>query len=336
MKKKISLIIPAHSSNIFIEDILINILNWSMKPSEIIIVNSSKNKYLIKFDLIKKFKKNKIKLIIINNKNLFPGAARNIGILKSSHEYITFLDINTLPYDPNWLQINFKYLLKKNLDGLLGKTFYLTNKYKENIIVSSTYGKQYLKTVPGSLVKKKILKSIGKFNTDARAGEDTDWLERVKKSKYNFQISKAPIYYKGLYNTSFYEIIQKWFRNYYTSKNLPHLKNQKNFYLVVLFVICFFVVFNWNYSFLCIASPYCFPESSSFFIPHITKIFLLISLILYISARGIYLPIKKKIPFNFIFPINFIPITIFSFVLDFVKLMTFVSIFFEKILKKLK
>ncbi len=333
MKKKISLIIPAYSSDSIIEDLLINILNWSMKPLEIIIVNSSKNNYSIKLDLIKKFKKNKIKLLIINNKNLFPGAARNIGILKSSYEYIAFLDINTLPYDPKWFEINFKYLLEKNLDGVLGKTFYLTNKYKENIIVSSTYGKQYLKTVPGSIFKKKILKSIGNFNTDARAGEDTDWLERVKKSKYRFMISKAPIYYKGLYNSSYFSIVQKWFRNYYASKNLPHLTNQKNFYLIFLFIICFFVVFNWNYSFLCIASPYCFPESSSFFIPHITKMFLLVSLILYISVRGIYLPLKKKIPFNFIFPFNFIPITIFSFVLDLVKLTTFVSIFFGRLLR---
>ena len=59
MKKKISLIIPAYSSDLSIEDIIINILNWSLIPNEIIIINSSKKKYLIKLDLIKKLKKKK-------------------------------------------------------------------------------------------------------------------------------------------------------------------------------------------------------------------------------------------------------------------------------------
>ena len=42
MKKKISLIIPAYSSDLSIEDLIINILTWSLLPDEIIIINSSK------------------------------------------------------------------------------------------------------------------------------------------------------------------------------------------------------------------------------------------------------------------------------------------------------
>ena len=44
MKKKISLIIPADSNNFFIEDILINILLWTLSPSEIIIILTSMEK----------------------------------------------------------------------------------------------------------------------------------------------------------------------------------------------------------------------------------------------------------------------------------------------------
>ena len=41
MDNKISLVIPALSSNFYIEDYIINILFWKKKPSEIIIVNTS-------------------------------------------------------------------------------------------------------------------------------------------------------------------------------------------------------------------------------------------------------------------------------------------------------
>ena len=46
--------------NSFVEDLIINVLNWSMFPNEIIIINSSKNNYLIKKDLLEKLKKNDI------------------------------------------------------------------------------------------------------------------------------------------------------------------------------------------------------------------------------------------------------------------------------------
>ena len=332
MKKKISLIIPAQSTDSYIEDLLINILYWTMLPDEIIIVNSSDKSCQIEINLKKKLNKKKIKLVLINKKKLFPGAARNIGILKSSNEYIAFLDVNTLPYQKNWLKINFNYMIKNNLDGIYGKTFYSTNNYTEKIIRASTYGKA-LRTIPGSIFKKKSALSVGVFNSNSRAGEDTDWLKRAQKLNILTKDCKIPVFYKGLYNATYISIIKKWFRNYFFSKDLPHLDIQKNFYLFTVFLIIFFLVFNWNYSSFCIFDSNCIKNPSDIFIPHITKIFLLLSFLIYTIARGIYLPIKKKIKLSFLFPINFFLITFFSFILDLVKSLTFLSLIFLKISK---
>jgi glycosyltransferase involved in cell wall biosynthesis len=336
MKKKISLIIPALSSSSYIEDMLINILHWSMLPAEIIIVNSSNKDYQIESNLKKRFNKKKVRFLIVNKKNLFPGAARNIGILKSSYDYILFLDVNTLPYSRNWLRLNFSNMIKNNLDGIFGQTYYATNNFTEKIIRASTYGKAYLRTIPGSIFKKKSALLVGIFNPNSRAGEDTDWLKRVQRTNLKTADCKTPVFYKGLYNATFSLIVKKWFRNYFYSKDLPHLTSQKNFYMFFLFFIGFLFVFNWNYSSLCIMSSYCLQQSSDFYIPHITKIFLFSTIILYTITRGIYLPLKKKIKFNFIFPVNFILITFFSFILDLVKTMTFLSLIFLKILKLIK
>ncbi|MDC0853709.1 glycosyltransferase family A protein [Candidatus Pelagibacter sp.] len=338
MKKKLSLIVPALSTDPYIEDIIVNILNWTILPSQIVIVNSSDKDYRIENDLKKRLKKKKIKLTMINKKNLFPGAARNAGILKSSNEYIAFLDVNTLPYSRDWLKINFDYMIKNNLDGIFGKTYYSTNSYIENIIRASTYGKAYLRTIPGSIFKRKlVLSSVGVFNSESRAGEDTDWLKRVQKTNLKTADCKIPVYYKGLYNSTFSSIIKKWIRNYFYSENLPHLTAQKNFYLFFLFFIGFLFVFNWNYSSLCILNSECIKQTNKIIvIPHVTKIFLFLSVMIYTIARGVYLPLKKKIKLNFIFPINFLLITIFSFILDLVKTMTFLSLSFLKILRLIK
>ena len=38
---KISLIIPSNSTSFYVEDLLLNILMWSQKPQELIIINIS-------------------------------------------------------------------------------------------------------------------------------------------------------------------------------------------------------------------------------------------------------------------------------------------------------
>ena len=255
MDNKISLVIPALSSNFYIEDYIINIL-FEKSLQKIIIVNTSE-KIVLGQNIKQQVKKNNIDLIIIQKKNLFPGAARNIGIRKAKYNYILFLDMNTQPYKEDWLKENFEYLLKKKLDGLCGRTIYLANNFVEKIIRASTYGKAPLKTIPGSIFKKEIILKVGFFDENSRAGEDTDWLKRLFKNNFRISDSTQPIFYKGLFNSNYYLIIMKWFRNYSLSSSLPHMNVQKNIYLYGLFFMLFLIVFNWNYSTLCFTENYC-------------------------------------------------------------------------------
>ena len=88
-------------------------------------------KFEVKKELLTGFKKLKIKLIFINKKGYFQGAARNFGIKKATCNFIAFIDMNTLPYNSRWLEINFNYIKKNKLDGIYGQTYYLTSNYKK-------------------------------------------------------------------------------------------------------------------------------------------------------------------------------------------------------------
>ena len=116
----------------------------------------------------------------------------------------------------------------------------------------------------------------------------------------------------------------KWFRNYFSSSNLPHLSMQKNLYIYGLFLFLLFLVYNWNY--------HLDFEQNQIYIPHITKIFLFISFITYLTIRGFYIPLKKNIPLNFLLPKNFLLITLFSFMLDQVKSLSFFLGFLKKLI----
>jgi len=208
MIKKVSLIIPSKTNKFYLEDYLVGILFWACVPQEVIVVNTDQ-KIKINSTILKKYKKKKIQIKIINKKNLYPGQARNIGIKASKFKYLCFLDVNTVVYNSNWLRLNLNILNNKKIDGILGQTIYLPNHTKEKIIIGSTYGFKKLSTLPGSIIKKKIFSELGLFNNFTRAGEDTDWLLRIKKSKFIFLPAAVPIYYKGLYQVKYYQIIKK-------------------------------------------------------------------------------------------------------------------------------
>ena len=76
MQKKISLIIPAKTNEFYIEDVLINILQWSLSPLEVIIVVTSKKKIKIDKYLARDFKKKNINLILIYKKKFFPRGSK--------------------------------------------------------------------------------------------------------------------------------------------------------------------------------------------------------------------------------------------------------------------
>ena len=161
MQKKISLIIPADANEFYIEDVLINVLQWSLSPSEVIIIVTSEKRIKIDKYIIKDFKKKNIHLNLIYKKNFFPGAARNVGIRKAKYDYLVFLDMNTLPYSKNWLKTNFEYILKNKLKGVTGQTYYLASNKTEKIIRAATYGKASLSTIPGSIFLKKSVFKVG-------------------------------------------------------------------------------------------------------------------------------------------------------------------------------
>ena len=95
-----------------------------------------------------------------------------------------------------------------------------------------------------------------------------------------------------------------------------------------LFLVIFFLIYNLNQIILQWQLP------GQIYFPRLTKIFLVSTIIIYTLIRGVYMPLKKKINIRYLFPINFLFVTVFSFVLDFVKMITFFSASISKVFRK--
>ena len=90
-------------------------------------------------------------------------------------------------------------------------------------------------------------------------------------------------------------------------------KFKSNFFNIIIVIFLGYFIYNWNAN---IAS---WVENSLFYIPHITKIFISLIIILSIFVRGLVLPISRKIKTNFLFPFNWVIIGLIGLILDLIK-----------------
>jgi glycosyltransferase involved in cell wall biosynthesis len=87
----------------------------------------------------------------------------------------------------------------------------------------------------------------------------------------------------------------------------------QNAYKISFFILISFGVYNWN------SSLAGWVEESVWYIPHVTKIFIIFLCLASFAYRGLYFPIKNNIAFDFLFPINWICVGLLGLILDIVK-----------------
>lgn len=312
-----TLIVPSKSSFLKLDLFFRHIVKWNCLPKEIILIETNKKKLNINKFFVNFCKKKKIILKILYKPNLYPGAARNIGIQFATFKILSFLDVGTFA-SPKWLQYGFRKI-NKNVFGIVwGKTFYVADSKKEKIIRASTYGVKPLSTLPGSTINKDIFNIAGIFLKSIRAGEDAEWIHRVGMHGIPTCLNKELIKYQNLKGVSYTSIIRKWFRNYGFTRELSYLNNNRENYFLALSILISIIAFNWN---PLVAQ---WQEDSNFYIPHITKVSIFSIMIAYFFIRGFFLPIKKGCNLKFLLPFTVFKITFFSFFIDLSKLTTFI------------
>lgn len=316
MIKEVSLIIPSQNAETNVHALLRSIQNWEIMPNEIIVVDSSRCKLSNPKDIEAFTKKLNIKLLIIHEKNLYPGHARNIGIKNSSNALLAFLDTSTQPSN-KWLSSGLGLIIAQNTKGVWGSTYYQADTFASKIFRACTFGAKPIKTFPGTILNKSIFNICGLFIETTRAGEDGDWMSRADLQRIKMSSPEEVLEYNQLNFMNVSKLIKKWFRNYIHTAKLPFFSTHKSYYYYGISFVAVLVAYNWN---RVLAA---WDRDSIFFIPNITTISVISILTIYILMRGIILPRKKGISIGFIFPINFIFIFLLSALLDLTKALAF-------------
>jgi glycosyltransferase involved in cell wall biosynthesis len=195
---KVSIILTIYNNSQFLNNCLRSILNQSLLPNEVILVDdgsiddNTKNIYL-KFKKIKK-----VNFRFFKIKNIGPSGARNFGLKKIKYDYFCFFDPDDFMHKNfinNRLQI-FKRNLNQKIIGVYSNIKFLKNnkyfkiKYKKklsNYEQINTIG--YPNGVCGALQSyiffKPLIPKFLKLDEKIIINEDFDFIIRLFKNNFN-------------------------------------------------------------------------------------------------------------------------------------------------------
>lgn len=132
MKKIINcdVVIPTFRNNNTINRAIDSVLNQSVSPNKIIIVDDYSNdeEYL---NILKKLESKEFIEIIYLDKNSGPGTARNKGIMRSRSKYIAFLDSDDA-WHPKKLEIQYHLMENESYYLSSHNTIYKNNNIEED------------------------------------------------------------------------------------------------------------------------------------------------------------------------------------------------------------
>lgn len=143
-------------------------------------------------------------------------------------------------------------------------------------------------------------------------------LSGVIVSRWNFLLEgwdKNPLFIDDITKIYFFSVIFLLFVLMLVYRFIP-LKSSRLFLgslKIIVFIFISYGVFRWN---AVIAN---WLESAFLYVPHITKIYVIGLILFSIGYRGLYMPLKRKVPKSFLFPFKWIYIGSLGLLLDLTK-----------------
>jgi|GEM_PF-577049 len=204
----ISAVIPAYNAANYIRETIESLLNQTLRPNEIIVVDdaSTDDTALIVEEMADKYES--IKFMHLSE-NVGVSAARNLGIEVSKADFIVLMDADDVACS-NLLEMEYEAIVQKEI--LFNARFALCHssyiyidetgsvvgppvKWKQ-VLPEETLGYQFIRnniiTPSGVIIKRDILIEMHGFNTNLKRSEDHDLWLRIA-AKYGFAYVDEPL-----------------------------------------------------------------------------------------------------------------------------------------------
>ena len=229
----ISIITPCFNSSDFISDTIESVINQTYKNWELLIIDDCSTDNSVK--IIQEYleKDTRIKLYI-NTKNSGAAVSRNLGLMKSSGRFISFIDSDDI-WEPLKLEVQINFMLEKNCPisftnyRLIDEKGASLNKIIK--VVKEIDYKGYLKnTIIGMSTSMIDLTKTEDFKfINIRARQDTYlWITLLKRGLIAHGINKTLVNYrvrKNSISANKFKAAKKVWGLYYKKEKLGIVKS---------------------------------------------------------------------------------------------------------------
>lgn len=208
---KISIVVPVYNTSLYLKQCIESLINQDFSDYEIILVNDGSTDdsgsvcdfYSSKYSFI----------TTIHKENGGPSDARNVGIERSTGEYILFVDSDDFIH-PNSLSNLYKTIHEMpevDVIFLEAMKFFPNGEivpFGEGFMKENIYGKSQVEVLqhiaslnkfPGSactkLVRSKLIKTKNLYFKKGQLSEDIDWTLRLLLAANSFSYCSSYIYY---------------------------------------------------------------------------------------------------------------------------------------------
>ncbi len=197
----ISCIVPVYNCELYLREALESIFAQTYRPIEVIVVDDGSNDGTAA--ILESYGD---KITVCRQTNAGPAAARNQGVNNASGDFIAFLDA-----DDKWnkekltLQMQFLHSMPR-LDACVThiQNFWIPELIEEERLLQNN---PISKPVPGYLTqtllaKRKAIDLVGGFNTNAGAGDATDWFLRAGDNGLVCELMPETLVYRRLHRNN--------------------------------------------------------------------------------------------------------------------------------------
>lgn len=202
---KVSVLLPCHNSEAFIEDALQSVLNQTLENIEVIVVDDGSTDRSP--EIIAKIAKDDPRVIVLTQNNGGIVSALNAGLSLCSSEYIARMDADDISL-PNRLKVQSDYLDENPGVAIVGaytssdwENIHNTNevttggRHKETDL--TTYPPKIAVAMhPVIMVRRSVLEAIGGYHADYKHAEDYDLFIRVSDHGKVENIEQVLLYYR--------------------------------------------------------------------------------------------------------------------------------------------
>lgn len=221
---KVSVVIPVKNNAKLLSKLLESLLNQTLKPHEIIVVDDGST------DGSPQIAKRYRVKVLFTGGDRGPNYARSLGVKSTSGDIVVFTDSDCLPSE-DWIELLVKdFQLASNVDIVVGTTIaansseflarFLDNsflsptpKYKKYLTLKKDFKLGVIVATCNMAISKRVFKEIGLFDPSYRhyGSDDMDFIYRALKRGFMVLCSPKPLV-KHYHRTSLSKILRRYFQ----------------------------------------------------------------------------------------------------------------------------